>query len=51
LAERWKYNPFREDQLTRRTFGNVKYMDVRQLGIKPYAPLTTEELKINGLID
>jgi hypothetical protein len=51
LAERWKHNPFREDQLTRSTVGDVEYIDVRQLGIKPYPPLTTEELKINGLID
>ncbi len=29
LAERWKRNPFREDQLTRRTIGDVEYLDVR----------------------
>ncbi|MFN8713660.1 MAG: hypothetical protein ACK5Z2_12495, partial [Bacteroidota bacterium] len=29
LAERWKRNPFREDQLTRRTVGDVEYLDVQ----------------------
>jgi hypothetical protein len=29
LEERWKRNPFREDQLTRRTVGDVEYIDVQ----------------------
>jgi hypothetical protein len=29
LAERWKRNPFREDQLSRRTVGDVEYIDIK----------------------